>query len=100
MIDTTDIFFVINSIRKKIYMYQHLQRDEKHKELEYKTFDQVIENLLLFGTILTMTDPDSFNMSNDDIIIESFNDISLLRQDINDNGNIIKELNHRLKILF
>ena len=100
MIDTTDIFFVINSIRKKIYIYQHLQKDEKHKQLEYKTFEQVIENLLLFGTIFTMTDPDSFNILIDDIIIESFNDITLLPQDINDKGNITRELNHRLEILF
>ena len=85
MIDTTEIFLEINSIRKnekkkpwKSNIYQHLQKDEKHKELEYETFDQVIENLLLSGTIFTKTDPDSFYISNDDIIIESFNDITLM----------------------
>ena len=106
MIDTTEIFLAINSIRKnekkkpsKSNIYQHLQKDEKHKELEYETFDQVIENLLLSGTIFTKTDPDSFYISNDDIIIESFNDITLLRQDINEKENKIRELNHRLEIL-
>ena len=66
MIDTTEIFLAINSIRKnekkkpsKSNIYQHLQKDEKHKELEYETFDQVIENLLLSGTVFTKTDPDS-----------------------------------------
>ena len=41
MIDATKIFFAINSIRKNekkkpsnINIYQHLQRDEKHKDLE------------------------------------------------------------------
>ena len=60
MIDTTEIFLVINSIRKnkkkkpsKNNIHQHLQKDEKHKELEYETFDQVIENLLLSVTIFT-----------------------------------------------
>ena len=106
MIDTTEIFLAINSIRKnekkkpsKSNIYQHLQKDEKHKELEYETFDQVIENLLLSGTIFTKSDPDSFYISNDDIIIESFNDITLLRQDINEKENKIKDLNHRLEIL-
>ena len=36
---------------------------------------------------------------NDDIIIESFNDITLLRQDINEKENKIRDLNHRLEIL-
>ena len=78
MIGTTEIFLAVNSIRKnekkkssKSNTYKHLQIDEKHKELEYKTFDQVIENILLSGTIFTKTDPDSFYISNDDIIIES-----------------------------
>ena len=60
MIDTTEIFLVINSIRKnkkkkpsKNNIYQHLQKDEKLKELERETFDQVIENLLLSVTIFT-----------------------------------------------
>ena len=80
-------------------IYQHLQKDEKHKELQYETFDQVIENLLLSGTVFTKSDPDSFYISNDDIIIESFNDITLLRQDINEKENKIRDLNHRLEIL-
>ena len=94
MIDTTEIFLAVNSIRKnekkkssKSNTYKHLQKDEKHKELEYKTFDQVIENILLSRTIFTKTDPDSFYISNDDIIIESFNDITPLRQDINEKEN-------------
>ena len=60
MIDTTEIFLAINSIRKseekkpsKSNIYQHLQNNKKHKELDYETFDQVIENLLLSGTIFT-----------------------------------------------
>ena len=84
MIDTNEIFLPINSIRKnekkkpqKSNIYQYLQKFEKHKKLEYETFDQVIENLLLSGTIFTKTDPDSFYISNDDIIIENFNDITL-----------------------
>ena len=43
MIDTTEIFLEINSIRKnekkkpsKSNIHQHLQTDEKHKELEYE----------------------------------------------------------------
>ena len=53
MIDTTEIFLAINSIRKnkkkkpaKSIIYQHLQKDEKHKELEFETFNQVIETYL------------------------------------------------------
>ena len=94
MIDTTKIFLAINSIRKnekktpsKSNIYQHLQKDEKHKELEHETFDQLIENLLFSGTIFTKTYPDSFYISNDDILIESFNDITLMRQDINEKEN-------------
>ena len=71
---TAEIFLAINSIRKK--------------KLEYKAFNQVIENLLLSGTIFTKTDPEYFYSSNDDIIIESFNDITLLRQDINEKQKI------------
>ena len=63
MIDTAEIFLAINSISKnekkkplKSNIYQYLQKDEKHKELEYETFDEVIENILLFGTIFTKTD--------------------------------------------
>ena len=76
MIDTTEIFLAINSIRKnekkkpsKSNIYQHLRKDETHKELEYETFDQVTENLPLSGTILTKTDPDSFYILNDDITV-------------------------------
>ena len=54
MIDATEIFLATNSIWKnetkklsKSNIYQHLQKDEKHKDLEYQTFDQVIKNLLL-----------------------------------------------------
>ena len=89
MIDTTEIFLAINSIRKnekkkpsKSNTYQHLQKDEKHKELEYETFDQVIENLLPSGTIFTKTDPDSFYISNDDIIIVFVSELKL--DDISD----------------
>ena len=47
MIDTTEIFLAINFIRKieekkpsKSNIYQHLQKDEKHKEeLEYEAFN-------------------------------------------------------------
>ena len=46
-----------------------------------------------------MTDPDSFYISNDNIIIESFNDITLLQQDINEKENEIRYLNHGLEIL-
>ena len=106
MTDTTEIFLAINSIRKnekkkpsKSNIYQHLQKDEKHKELEYETFDQLIEKLLLSGKIFTKSDPGSFYISNDDIVIESFNDITLLRQDINEKENKIRDLNHRLEIL-
>ena len=106
MIGTTLIFLAINSIRKnerkkpsKRNIYQYLQKDENHKEVEYETFDQVIENLLLSGTIFTKTDPDSFNILNDYIIIESFNDITRLRQDINEKGNKIRDRDHRLEIL-
>ena len=76
-----------------------MQKDEKHKELESETFDQAIENLLLSGTVFTKTDPDSIYILNDDIIIESFNDITLLRQDINEKENKIRDLNDRLEIL-
>ena len=83
----------------KSNIYQHLQKDEKHGELEYETFVQVIKNLLLSETIFKNSDPDSFYISNDDIIIQSFNDITLLRQDINKKENKIRDLNHCLEIL-
>ena len=43
-----------------------------------------------------MTDRDSFYISNDDNIIESFYDITVLRQDINEKENKINDVNHRL----
>ena len=43
----------------------------------YKTFDQVIEKLLLSETIFTKKDSDTFYIFNDDVIIEKFNDITL-----------------------
>ena len=43
-----------------------------------------------------MTDRDSFYISNDDNIIESFYDITVLRQYINEKENKINDLNHRL----
>ena len=36
---------------------------------------------------------------NDDIIIESFNDINLMRQDINEKEYKVMGLNHRLAVL-
>ena len=84
MIDTTEILLAINSIRKvekkkpsKSNICQYLKKDKKPKELEYETFDQLIENLQLSGTIFTKTDPDSFYISNDNVIIERFDDILL-----------------------
>ena len=53
------------------------QKEKKHKEPKYKTFDQVIEKLLLSKTIFTKKDSDTFCVSNDDVIIESFNNITL-----------------------
>ena len=61
----------------KSNIYQYLLKDEKHKELEYETLDQVIENLVLSGIIFTKTDPYSFYISYDDFIIESFNENTL-----------------------
>ena len=84
MIDTTEILLAINSIRKvekkkpsKSNICQYLKKDKKPKELEYETFDQLIENLQLSGTIVTKTDLDSFYISNDNVIIERFDDILL-----------------------
>ena len=63
MTDTTEIFLAINPIKKnekkkpsKSNIYQHLQKDEKQKELQHETFDQIIENVLLSATIFTKTD--------------------------------------------
>ena len=58
MIDTAEIFLPINFIGKnekkkpsKGNIYQWSQKEEKHNELEYETFGEVIENLLLYGII-------------------------------------------------
>ena len=53
----------------------------------------------LSGTIFTKTDLDSFYILNYEIIIERFNDITLLRQDIYEKENKIRDLNHHLEIL-
>ena len=53
----------------------------------------------LSGTIFTKTDLDSFYILNYKIIIERFNDITLLRQDIYEKENKIRDLNHHLEIL-
>ena len=78
MIDTAETFLAINSIRKsgkkkpsKSNIYQHLRKDEKQKELEYETFDQIIENLLLSRTIFTKTEADSF-ISRMNILLSKF----------------------------
>ena len=62
---------------------QDLKKDEKHKDLEYETFKEVIENLILSRISFSKTDPHSFYISNDDIIIKSFNDITFMPQDMN-----------------
>ena len=105
-IDTTEMFLAINSIKKnkkkkssKSNIYQHLQKYEKHNELEYETFNQVIENILLSGKFFRKTDPDSFYISSGNIIIESFIDITLMRQDINEKENKIRDINHHIEIL-
>ena len=59
-------------------IYQHLQKDEKHKELEYEIFNQVFGNLFLSGTIFRKAGPRVFYLSNDDILIKSFNNITLI----------------------
>ena len=56
------------------------------------------ENLILAGIIFTKTDPDYFYISNYNII-KSFNNITLIWQDINEKENKIPDLNHRLEIL-
>ena len=78
MIDTAETFLAINSIRKsgkktpsKSNIYQHLQKDEKQKELEYETFDQIIENLLLSRTVFTKTEAGSF-ISRMNILLSKF----------------------------
>lgn len=59
IIDTIEIFLVMKFIKRnekkkpsKSNIFHHLQKDEKNKELEYETFNQLIEKLLLSGTIL------------------------------------------------
>ena len=59
IIDTIELFLVMKFIKRnekekpsKSNIFHHLQKDEKNKELEYETFNQLIENLLLSGTIL------------------------------------------------
>ena len=84
------------NIRKVISTYIY-RKIKKHKELEYETFDQVIENLLLSATIFTKTDPDSFYISNDNVIIESFNDILL---EIISSNNKMKLWKITIKITF
>ena len=64
--------------------------------LLYETFDQVLENLLVSGTMFT--DPGSFYILNDDIIIESFNNITLMRQDINEKENKIMDLSENSEL--
>ena len=65
--------------------------------LLYETFDQVLENLLVSGTIFT--DPGSFYILNfHDIIIESFNNITLMRQDIIEKENKIMELSENSEL--
>ena len=64
--------------------------------LLYETFDQVLENLLVSGTMFT--DPGSFFILNDDIIIESFNNITLMRQDINEKENKIMDLSENSEL--
>ena len=55
----------------KSNIYQHLQKDEKQKELEYETFDQIIENLLLSRTVFTKIEADSF-ISRMNILLSKF----------------------------
>ena len=80
-------------------IYQLLQKDKKHKKLEYEAFNQVIEDWLLPGTIFTKTNPGSFYIWNGNIITKNFNDVTLIRQDINEKWNKIQDLNHRFEIL-
>ena len=67
----------------------HLQKNEKYQELEYEAL----------GRTFTKTDPDSFYISNNVIIIERFNGITLMRQDINEKENKIRNRNNRLETL-
>ena len=52
---------------------QHIRKDEKRKEVQYKKLNQVIENLLLPGTCFTNADSDSFFLSNGDMQIQKTN---------------------------
>ena len=64
-----------------------------------RSFDQLVENLLVSGPIFTKTDPDSFHFSNDNIITETFHDIILLWLDSNEKEKKIRDLNHGFEIL-
>ena len=86
MIDTTEIFLAKNTIRKnekkklsKSNIYQHLQKDEKHKDLENETLKPGKWKLISLWNNFTKIDLDSFYILNDDIIIESFSNITLMR---------------------
>ena len=41
----------VQKYKNKSNIYRNVKKAEKHKELEYKTFNQVIENLLISGTL-------------------------------------------------
>ena len=69
--------------QSKRNILQDLKKEEKHKDLEYETFKEVIENLLLSRISFSKTDPHSFYTSSDDIIIKSFNDITFMPLDMN-----------------
>ena len=85
IVDTTEIFLTINSIRRnekqkpsKSNIYQYLKKDEKHKELEFEIFNQVIENMILSGKFFTKTHLDPFYILNGNIIIKNFVNIILM----------------------
>ena len=76
MISTAEIFLAINSNRKNAKKKPSTKR-EKHKEPKYKTFSKVTEKVLVSKTIFTKKDSSTFYVSDDDVIIENFNDITL-----------------------
>ena len=80
-------------------IYQHLQKDEKNKELEYEIFNQVFGNLFLSGTIFRKAGPRDFYLSNYDIFIKSFSNITFMRQDIDQKENKIRYFKHPIEIL-
>ena len=88
-----------NRNHQKVISTNIYRRMIKYKELEKETFDKVIENLPLSGTIFTKTDPELFYIPNDNIIIKCFNDVTLLPHGINGKENKINDLNHRFEIL-